>query len=132
MSTSALDDLLAEFESNAGSMPQVNPPEAKQVLATQTAPEVAGAPEPEPEALATPAPTEKPAEVKAAEAPKTRKPRGSKAAAPAAPPQAPDGWDNTPKVSGLADPKTAELTTDQLVAALQDRGYSVTLTASAK
>lgn len=81
---SALDDLLGEFTANAGTMPQVNPPEAAKVLATQTASEVAGAPEPAPAEEAPPAPTEKPAEVKAAEAAKTRKPRGgAKAAEPA-------------------------------------------------
>lgn len=71
---SALDDLLADFQANAGTMPQVNPPEAAAVLATQTAPEVAGAPEPEPAPEPPPAPTEKPAEVRAAEsAGKTRR-----------------------------------------------------------
>ena len=47
---SALDDLLSDFTSNAGTMPAVNPPEAAKVLATQTAPEVAGEPEPAPAA----------------------------------------------------------------------------------
>lgn len=92
---SALDDLLGEFESNVGTMPQVNPPEAAKVLATQTAPEVAGEPEPPPVEEAPPAPTEKPADVKAAEAAKTRKPRGSKATS-AATAQPPEGWDNAP------------------------------------
>jgi hypothetical protein len=89
---SALDDLLGEFEANTGSMPQVNPPEAARVLATQTAPEVAGEPEPPEAEDKPPAPTEKPADVKAAEAAKARKPRASKPAA-ATPP---DGWNNVP------------------------------------
>lgn len=65
---SALDELLFGFSSNKGTMPQVNPPEAEKVLETQTAPEVAGNPEPELEVLTPPAPTEKPQEVKDAEA----------------------------------------------------------------
>jgi hypothetical protein len=101
---SALDDLLGEFESNKGTMPQVNPPEASKVLATQTAPEVAGQPEPPAVEDAPPAPTEKPAEVKAAEAAKARKPRASKAA----PAQAPEGWDNT-KQAAAGAPSTSEL-----------------------
>lgn len=76
----ALDDLLADFESNAGTLPKVNPPESASVLAAQTAPEVAGEPEPAPVDVAPPAPTEKPAEVKAAEAAKARKPRAQKPA----------------------------------------------------
>jgi hypothetical protein len=115
-----LDDLLGEFESNAGTMPQVNPPEAVVVLQTQTAPEVAGEPEPAPVEDTTPAPTEKPADVKAAEAAKTRKPRAKKGDAPTVP----DGWDNTP-----APGADGRLTTEQLVEQLRDRGYSVTLMA---
>jgi hypothetical protein len=88
---SALDDLLGEFESNAGTMPQVNPPEAAKVLATQTTPEVAGEPEPPAQEEAPPAPTEKPADVKAAEAARTRKPRAPKPPASAAP----AGWDTS-------------------------------------
>ena len=96
---SALDDLLGEFESNAGTMPQVNPPEAAKVLATQTAPEVAGEPEP-------------PAQEEAPPAPK-----------PPAPSAAPEGWDSAPKPG-----PDGKLTTEQLVAELRDRGYNVTLT----
>ena len=99
-----LDDLLAEFESNAGKMPQVNPPEAAAVLETKTAPEVAGAPEPAEPEEAPPAPTEKPAEVVAAEAAKPK--RGGRkpaaAAAPSAPAQPPAGWDNVPPSSPAA------------------------------
>jgi hypothetical protein len=120
---SALDDLLSDFNSNAGTMPAVNPPEAARVLATQTAPEVAGEPEPEVVDVAPPPPTEKPAEVLAAEAAKTRKPRQPRATKPA--PAAPG-----PIVYGLMDPATAELSTDQLVRGLQDRGYQVTLVAT--
>jgi hypothetical protein len=77
----ALDELMAEFNGNAGTMPAVNPPESAKVLATQTTPEVAG--EPEPPVVETPVvpPTEKPADVKAAEAAKARKPRASRTAA---------------------------------------------------
>lgn len=122
---SALDDLLGEFTANAGTMPQVNPPEAAQVLATQTAPEVAGAPEPPPADEAPPAPTEKPAEVKAAEQARTRKPRGGAKAAEPAPAAAP-----APAIeSRLADAQLVDVTTERLVLALQDRGYTVTLTA---
>lgn len=99
---SALDDLLGEFEANAGKMPQVNPPEATKVLAAQTAPEVAGEPEPVVVEQAPPAPTEKPAEVKAAEQAKARKPRGK--AAQAAPP---DGWDNVPAGAATSMPVVA-------------------------
>jgi hypothetical protein len=116
---SALDDLLGEFESNAGTMPTVNPPEAAKVLATQTAPEVAGEPEPPAQEEAPPAPTEKPADVKAAEAAKSRK----RAPKPPAPSAAPEGWDSAPKPG-----PDGKLTTEQLVAELRDRGYNVTLT----
>ena len=119
---SALDDLLGEFESNAGTMPQVNPPEAAAVLEEKTAPEVAGASVFLDWKTTAPAPTEKPAEVKAAEQAKTRKPRGSKAT-PAAPAAPPEGWDNAP-----APGADGKLTTEQLVAELRDRGYNVTLT----
>lgn len=123
----ALDELMAEFNGAAGALPAVNPPEASKVLETQTRPEVAGEPEPPEQETTTAPPTEKPADVKAAEAAKTRKPRGSKAVtAPSAPAPV------APVVDGLADPATASLTTDQLVSALQDRGYSVTLTAGVK
>lgn len=119
--SSALDDLLADFSKNAGTMPPVNPPEAPAVLANQTAPEVAGAPEPPPADEAPPAPTEKPAEVKAAEQAKTRKPRGQKAEpAPQAAPSAP-----APDAVERAD----QLTTEAMVLELRHRGYKVTLTA---
>jgi hypothetical protein len=114
---SALDDLLGEFEKNAGTMPQVNPPECATVLDTQTRPEVAGEPEPPAVEDAPPAPTEKPAEVKAAEAARKRAPRGSKAAAATTPP---DGWDNTPKAA--EDPAT-----EYFVQRLNALGYTVTL-----
>lgn len=130
---SALDDLLGEFQANAGTMPQVNPPEAAAVMAAQTAPEVAGAPEPAPADEAPPAPTEKPAEVKAAEQARTRKPRGgaknaggnpglvATAPAPAAP---------GPVIeSRVADPLLVDVATERLVCALQDRGYAVHLVA---
>ena len=120
---SALDDLLSDFNSNAGTMPAVNPPEAAQVLATQTAPEVAGEPEPAVVDVAPPPPTEKPADVVAAEAAKARKPRAPRTPKPAA---ASAG----PVLDGQADPATAELSTDQLVRGLQDRGYQVTLVAT--
>jgi hypothetical protein len=68
MGKSALDDLLSDFSDNVGVMPQVNPPEATKVLATQTAPEVAGEPEPEKWPEPPPPPTEKPADVVAREA----------------------------------------------------------------
>ncbi len=121
---SALDDLLSDFNSNAGTMPAVNPPEAAKVLATQTAPEVAGEPEPEVVDVAPPPPTEKPAAVLAAEAAKTRKPRQPRGAKPT--PVAPSG----PIPDGMMDPATADLSTDQLVRGLQDRGYQVTLVAT--
>lgn len=132
---SALDDMLAEFESNAGTMPQVNPPEAPAVLAAQTAPEVAGQPEPAIVEATPPAPTEKPADVKAAEAAKTRKPRGAKNAGgmpgvvaekPAAPPE---GWDNVKPITGGAIPEDAPLShsTEALVRELARRGFSVAL-----
>ncbi len=129
----ALDDLLGEFEKNAGTMPQVNPPEAAAVLATKTAPEVAGEPEPPAVEDAPPAPTEKPAEVKAAEAARTRKPRAPKAAAtqPASPP---DGWDNAepkgePKIGPFVNLSTVptELLRDELV----QRGWVTTLSSRA-
>jgi hypothetical protein len=119
---SALDDLLADFTSTAGTMPQVNPPEASTVLETQTQPEVAGEPEPPEQTEAPPAPTEKPAEVRAAEAAKTRKPRGSKAAT--APATAPDGWNNTPASAPVAAEDQA---TEYFVRRLNDLGYTVTL-----
>lgn len=128
---SALDDLLGEFESNAGTMPQVNPPEAAKVMAAQTAPEVAGEPEPPPAEEAPPAPTEKPAEVKAAEASKARKPRGSKSA-PAAPVAAPEGWgeskitvDGKDAVGPIVNLST--IPTELLRDELKNRGWSVTL-----
>lgn len=65
-----LANLLAGFEANMGVAPKVNPPEAAKVLATKTAAEVAGTPEPA-EADQGPAvepPTSKPADVAAAEA----------------------------------------------------------------
>ena len=123
----ALDELMAEFNANDGAMPAVNPPEASKVLATQTAPEVAGEPEPPTVETATAPPTEKPAEVKAAEAAKTRKPRGPKAT-----PVAPSAPDPRPTSDGLANPATVDLSTDDLVAALQDRGYEVHLIAGWK
>lgn len=121
---SALDDLLGEFESNAGTMPQVNPPEAAGVLATQTAPEVAGEPEPPAQEEAPPAPTEKPADVKAAEAAKSRK----RAPKPSAPSAAPEGWTH-PKLDVPAESGAIETAnTEALVRALQERGWTVTLT----
>ena len=107
---SALDDLLSDFTSNAGTMPAVNPPEAAKVLATQTQPEVAGEPEPPEQDEAPPAPTEKPAEVRAAEAAKTRKPRQSKPKADAPP----DGWNNLP-----AEPAPAATNGDRLETAIR-------------
>lgn len=125
---SALDDLLSDFNSNAGTMPAVNPPESTKVLATQTAPEVAGEPEPAVVDVAPPPPTEKPADVLAAEQAKARKPRAPRTtkAAPAA------GATPGPVLDGMADPATADLSTDQLVTALQDRGYEVHLIAGRK
>jgi hypothetical protein len=124
----ALDELMAEFNGNAGAMPAVNPPEASKVLETQTKPEVAGEPEPPEVETSTAPPTEKPADVKAAEAAKTRKPRG-----PRATPVAPTAADpHKPVLDGQADPATVDLTTDQLVTALQDRGYEVHLIAGRK
>jgi outer membrane biosynthesis protein TonB len=130
--SSALDDLLADFSKNAGTMPPVNPPESGQVLATQTAPEVAGEPEPPPADEAPPAPTEKPAEVKAAEQAKTRKPRATKAEpARSAGPEAPPALGQADP--GAAPPRPAagadQLTTEAMVAELLKRGYHVTLTA---
>lgn len=119
---SALDDLLSDFNSNAGTMPAVNPPESTKVLATQTAPEVAGEPEPEVVDVAPPPPTEKPADVLAAEAAKARKPRAPRTTKPAA----------GPTSDGMADAATVDLSTDQLVTALQDRGYEVHLIAGRK
>lgn len=60
--------LLAMFGQHAGTMPAINPPEAEKVLETQTAPEVAGEPEPEVVVPPVPAPVAKPADVVAAEA----------------------------------------------------------------
>ena len=110
---SALDDLLQDFTSNAGTMHAVNPPEAAKVLATQTAPEVAGEPEPAPAEDKPAPPTEKPADVVAAEQAKARKPRQSKpkAGAPAAPP---DGWNNLP-----AEPAPAATNGDRLETAIR-------------
>lgn len=131
---SALDDLLADFTSNAGTMPQVNPPEAATVLENQTQPEVAGEPEPPVVEDAPPAPTEKPAEVKAAEAAKARKPRGSKKDAPAAPP---DGWNNVPAAAASsaasdAAGETLDLSAAiRLVARLTPKGSSVTVAGEA-
>jgi outer membrane biosynthesis protein TonB len=131
-----LDDLLNEFETNTGTMPQVNPPEAAAVVAAQTAPEVAGTPEPAPVEEAPPAPTEKPAELKATEAAtKTRKPRASKAAAPAAP----EGWDNAPSAMGASKitingqeaigpiVNLSTVPTELLRDELKNRGWSVSL-----
>jgi hypothetical protein len=71
---SPLEALLRASAENAGAMPAVNPPEAKKVLETQTAPEVAGKPEPEVDVPPVPAPVAKPAAVAAAEAaPKPRR-----------------------------------------------------------
>jgi hypothetical protein len=129
---SALDDLLADFGSNAGTMPPVNPPEASTVLETQTQPEVAGEPEPPVVEDAPPAPTEKPAEVKAAEAAKARKPRGSKKAQPA-PAAPPDGWNNVPAAAASsaasdAAGETLDLTAAiRLVARLTPKGSTVTI-----
>lgn len=77
----ALDLLIADFAKHAGTTPSVNPPEAVKVLETQTKPEVAGVPEPALELPAAPAPTEKPAEVVAAEAAKKTRSRKPAAAA---------------------------------------------------
>ena len=107
---SALDDLLSDFTSNAGTMPAVNPPEAAKVLATQTAPEVAGEPEPAPVEDKPAPPTEKPADVVAAEQAKARKPRQSKPKADAPP----DGWNNLP-----AEPAPAATNGDRLETAIR-------------
>ena len=117
----ALDALIADFAKNSGVLPQVNPPEAVKVLETQTKSEVAGNPEPALELPSAPAPTEKPAEVVAAEA--AKKTRGRK---PAAEKQA----DKAPESSGQTSQPEAQLfafTTDQITAELAARGYSVTL-----
>lgn len=64
-----LMNLLNAFEANAGVAPRVNPPEAAKVLATKTAAEVAGKPEPEADdGPEVEPPTSKPASVQAAEA----------------------------------------------------------------
>lgn len=69
-----LANILSAFEAHAGQAPRVNPPEAAKVLATKTAPEVAGVPEPEEEELVVDPPTSKPASVVAAEAvPRSRR-----------------------------------------------------------
>jgi hypothetical protein len=117
---SALDDLLSDFNSNAGTMPAVNPPEAAKVLATQTAPEVAGEPEPEVVDVAPPPPTEKPAAVLAAEAAKTRKPRQ---------PRAPKAGETAAQAaaSDMAG-ETLDLTAAiRLVASLTPVGTSITI-----
>ena len=127
---SALDDLLADFTSHSGEMPKVNPPEAATVLETQTQPEVAGEHEPPEQDEAPPAPTEKPAEVRAAEAAKTRKPRQSKPKADAPP----DGWNNTPAQSAASDAagETLDLTAAiRLVARLTPKGSTVTISGEA-
>ena len=117
---SALDDLLSDFNSNAGTMPAVNPPEAAKVLATQTAPEVAGEPEPEVVDVAPPPPTEKPAAVLAAEAAKARKPRQPRGAKPAqSAPAAPVGDEGGIYLESA--------TTEEIVDVLRNRGYQVTL-----
>lgn len=126
----ALDLLIADFAKSAGTMPQVNPPEAVKVLETQTKPEVAGNPEPALELPTAPAPTEKPAEVVAAEA--AKKTRGRK---PAAPAPAEKQADKAPESSGQsaqslpmpAAQAAATLSTDDLVGELVARGYIVTL-----
>lgn len=126
----ALDLLIADFAKNAGALPQVNPPEAVKVLETQTKPEVAGLPEPALELPTAPAPTEKPAEIVAAEA--AKKTRGRKAAAPA---PAEKQADKAPESSGQsaqslpmpAAQAAATLSTDDLVGELVARGYIVTL-----
>jgi hypothetical protein len=123
----ALDELMAEFNGAAGAMPAVNPPEASKVLETQTKPEVAGEPEPPEVETVTAPPTEKPADVKAAEAAKTRKPRAPRTTKPAS-----DVALNPVVDDRLMDPATVDLTTDQLVTALQDRGYEVHLIAGRK
>lgn len=114
----ALDLLIADFAKNAGALPQVNPPEAVKVLETQTKPELAGLPEPALELPTAPAPTEKPAEVIAAEAAKTK--RGRK---PAAEKQA----DKVPESGGQSAQAAATLSTDDMLIELAARGYSVTL-----
>ena len=65
-----LDNTVADFKANTGVMAQVNPPQAATVLATQTAPEVAGKAEPPKVETAPAAATERPAEADAA---KTRR-----------------------------------------------------------
>jgi hypothetical protein len=124
----ALDELMAEFTGAAGALPAVNPPEASGVLETQTKPEVAGEPEPPEVETVTAPPTEKPADVKAAEAAKTRKPRGGAKNAGGMPGLVAA----KPVVDGEADAATVGLSTDQLVTALQDRGYEVHLIAGRK
>lgn len=124
----ALDALIADFAKNSGVLPQVNPPEAVKVLETQTKPEVAGNPEPALELPAAPAPTEKPAEVVAAEA--AKKTRGRKAA-PAAEKQA----DKAPESSGqTSQPDAATViatlataTVEQLCTALANQGFETSL-----
>lgn len=70
-----LANLLSAFEANAGVAPRVNPPEGVKVLATKTAAEVAGKPEPEADdGPEVEPPTTKPDSVKAAEAaPRSRR-----------------------------------------------------------
>jgi len=70
-----LANLLNAFEQNAGAAPRVNPPEAAKVLATKTAAEVKGVPEPEEDdGPEVEPPTSKPASVVAAEAaPRSRR-----------------------------------------------------------
>jgi hypothetical protein len=117
---SALEDLLSDFTDNAGSMPRVNPPEAAKVLSEQTAPEVAGEPEPAPVDEAPPAPTEKPAEVKAAEAASKRKPRGANAKAePSATTSAP--------ASAPAAPSADAIEQLRLLAFSVPRGVTITI-----
>lgn len=122
----ALELLIADFAKNSGVLPQVNPPEAAKVLETQTKPEVAGNPEPALELPAAPAPTEKPAEVVAAEA--AKKTRGRKPAAEKQADKAPESSGQTSQPdAATVGAVLATATTDQITAELAARGYSVTL-----
>lgn len=119
----ALDLLIADFAKSAGTLPQVNPPEALGVLQTQTKPEVAGNPEPALELPTAPAPTEKPAEIIAAEAAKTK--RGRKPAAEKQADKAPEsgGQTSQPDVATVAAALDAA-PVRELFAACQRRGLA--------
>ena len=105
---------------NASKETKVNPPEAAKVLQTKSEPEVENAP-----SIDAPAAVEEPSAPASAEAPKAKRgrPSGSKNSA-----KQPEPAATTEATSPApSDVEPREQSTEELVAILTGRGYSVTL-----